>query len=51
LAWIAWEEADYESQGVMKEALLHEATHTTLDGRHFQAPGWTAAQKSDPAFA
>jgi hypothetical protein len=41
---------EYESQGVMEEALLHEATHTTLDGKHAQAPRWSAAQKSDPAF-
>ena len=42
---------EYERLGVMEEALLHEAVHTTLDGKHSKAPKWLAAQKNDPVFA
>jgi hypothetical protein len=41
---------EYESQGILEEALLHESTHTSLDSRYASAPGWLAAQRSDPDF-
>jgi hypothetical protein len=34
----------------LEEALVHEASHTSLDGDHAKAPGWLAAQDSDPTF-
>jgi hypothetical protein len=40
----------YENDGVLNEILMHEASHTSLDDEHAAAPGWIAAQDSDPAF-
>lgn len=40
----------YAADGILEEALVHEATHTSLDADHAQAPGWIAAQDSDGNF-
>jgi hypothetical protein len=42
--------ASYTADGFLEEALVHEASHTSLDGDHAAAPGWLAAQDSDPTF-
>ena len=41
---------DYENQGILEETLVHEATHTSLDGKYANAPEWLAAQESDNTF-
>lgn len=40
----------YIADGILEEALIHEATHTSLDGAHAASPGWLAAQAADPEF-
>ncbi len=40
----------YIADGILEETLLHEAAHTSLDGRYANSPGWLAAQASDPTF-
>ncbi len=40
----------YESEGILEEALVHEASHTSLDAAHAAAPGWLAAQVADGEF-
>jgi hypothetical protein len=40
----------YEHDGILEEALVHEASHTSLDADHAAAPPWLAAQKADPTF-
>lgn len=40
----------YEADGILEEALIHEAAHTSLDAAHATAPGWLAAQESDNRF-
>lgn len=40
----------YEADGILEEALIHEATHTSLDAAHATAPGWVAAQDEDDRF-
>ena len=40
----------YEDDGILEETLVHEATHTSLDPDHKDAPGWLAAQQVDPTF-
>lgn len=42
--------AEYESDGILEETLVHEASHTSLDDRHAADKDWLAAQKSDPGF-
>lgn len=42
--------ASYESQGILEETLVHEASHTSLDAGHASSPGWLAAQSADPHF-
>ena len=42
--------AEYVSAGILEEALIHEASHTSLDPIHATAAGWIAAQKNDPTF-
>jgi hypothetical protein len=42
--------ADYVSSGILEETLVHEATHTSLDGTHASAAGWLAAQKADGTY-
>lgn len=38
---------EYEADGVLEEALIHEAAHTSLDAKHAQASGWISAQEAD----
>jgi len=40
----------YERDGILEEALVHEACHTSLDEAHHSAADWIAAQKADDAF-
>jgi len=42
--------AIYESQGILEETLIHEATHTSLDAAYAASAGWLAAQANDPFF-
>lgn len=42
--------ARYLADGVLEEALLHEAVHTSLDPAHAAAPAWRAAQQADGEF-
>jgi hypothetical protein len=37
----------YEQGGILEEALVHEACHTSLDQAHHNAEEWIAAQKAD----
>ena len=41
---------DYIADGILEETLVHEASHTSLDGDHASAEGWLAAQVADPDF-
>jgi hypothetical protein len=41
---------EYERDSILEETLVHEATHTSLDPTHADAPGWRAAQAADPSF-
>jgi len=41
---------EYLKQGVLAEALFHEAAHTSLDAHHATAEGWLSAQKGDGRF-
>ena len=36
--------------GILEETLVHEASHTSLDADHADAPGWIAAQLGDAEF-
>jgi hypothetical protein len=38
----------YVADGVLESALVHEASHTSLDGDHALAPEWLAAAAADP---
>ena len=38
----------YMAEGVLEAALLHEASHTSLDGDHANAPEWLQAAAADP---
>lgn len=40
----------YENDGILEEALVHEASHTSLDATHANSSGWLNAQKNDPTF-
>ena len=40
----------YEADGILEETLVHEASHTSLDGPHAASAGWLAAQKADREF-
>lgn len=40
----------YRRDGILEETLVHEAVHTSLDGRHARALGWRAAQAADGRF-
>jgi hypothetical protein len=42
--------ARYVTDGILEETLVHEAVHTSIDAAHRVAPGWVAAQVSDPTF-
>lgn len=41
---------NYIRDGILEEALVHEAAHTSLDSGHATSTGWVAAQASDPEF-
>jgi len=40
----------YENDGILEETLVHEASHTSLDAKHANAPGWINAQQEDRIF-
>ena len=40
----------YIADGILEEALVHEACHTSLDLDHGNAKGWRVAQKADDEF-
>ena len=40
----------YENDGILEEALVHEASHTSLDAYHATSTGWINAQETDPTF-
>lgn len=40
----------YESEGILEEALIHEAAHTSLDAAHATSAGWVTAQDDDGRF-
>lgn len=40
----------YERDGILEETLVHEASHTSLDESHANAPQWLAAQTKDNGF-
>ena len=40
----------YTASGILEETLVHEGSHTSLDGKHANAPEWLAAQTADPEF-
>ena len=40
----------YDADGVLEEALVHEAAHTSLDAAHAGSAYWTAAQQADQCF-
>ncbi len=42
--------ASYIEQGLLAEAFLHEATHTSLDPLHLETEGWQAARRQDGRF-
>ena len=41
---------EYLEDGILEETLVHEASHTSLDADHADAPGWIAAQVADAEF-
>ena len=40
----------YIDDGFLEEVLFHEAAHVSLDTKHADASGWTAAQTADGVF-
>ncbi len=42
--------AEYESTGILEEALMHEGSHTSLDGRYAENQDWKKAQRLDGGF-
>jgi hypothetical protein len=42
--------AEYEKDGILEEALIHEGAHSSLDAEHAQSQGWQVAQKVDSVF-
>ena len=40
----------YETDGILEEVFIHEASHTSLDSEHADSQGWLDAQKNDPVF-
>jgi hypothetical protein len=40
----------YAADGILEETLFHEATHTSMDGRHARSAKWLAAQAADGEF-
>ena len=45
-----WSEENYESQGILEETLVHEASHTSLDSYHAETEDWLNAQSIDCNF-
>jgi len=45
-----WSEMHYENQGILEEALFHEATHTSLDDIFSNDENWLNAQNEDCNF-
>ena len=41
---------EYLRDGILEEALMHEATHTSIDPDYATAPDWVGAQQADPSF-
>jgi hypothetical protein len=41
---------DYINRGILHETLIHEGSHTSLDGRYADTDGWRAAQAEDDLF-
>jgi len=41
---------DYEQSGILEETLVHEAAHTSLDGKHAYDEDWLTAQERDGRF-
>ena len=39
--------ADYIRDGVLGDAFIHEATHTSMDGAHLRSERWQAAMMRD----
>lgn len=37
----------YVASGILEEALIHEAVHTSIDAAHAASAGWLAAQQAD----
>ena len=50
LIYTDWSEENYESQGILEETLVHEASHTSLDSYHAEAEDWLNAQSIDCNF-
>ena len=40
----------YENEGILEETFVHEASHTSLDSYHANAPDWNTAQSADCNF-
>ena len=40
----------YQSSGILEETFIHEATHTSVDQEHQDAPLWVLAQEMDGAW-
>lgn len=40
----------YIHSSILEETFVHEASHTSLDREHANAPGWLRAQELDPDF-
>ncbi len=41
---------EYLASGILEETLVHEASHTSLDGDHAHATKWLAAEAADDEF-
>lgn len=41
---------DYEDRGVLEEAFIHEASHTSLDSYHATDSEWLSAQAADGQY-
>lgn len=40
----------YETNGIIEETFVHEASHTSLDAAHATNPNWVNAQNLDGNF-
>ncbi len=41
---------EYERTGILEETLMHEGSHTSLDGRYAENEDWKKAQQLDGGF-